>query len=190
MCLATETPVESPLASTSHTCLLQQMQSNPKKQDLSSPMVFSLSKRSCRDTVAEQALRKKRKLQKSVRIMECENELYYRPYDNDDLKGAWMQQSDFDDVKEGNRQTLKAVIKSCNELSELDPDEYCLRGLERHIETIFFKSTRGKGKSIVQRVLSDQVLKRDEESISEVYAVLSRSSTLRALDRACVDALR
>lgn len=121
--------------------------------------------------------------------MESENELYYRAYDNEDLKAAWMQQSDFVAVKEGNRHTLKAIIKACNELSEIDPLEHCMRGLERHIETIFFKSTREETKYIVRQVLRDQASLRDADSISTQYRMNSKPSTRQALQRACGDAL-
>ena len=146
-------------------------------------------------TIEEQPPTKKRKVSKKVRIVEQENELFYRPYDKEELKETWMSQSEFKAVKQGNRETLITILKSCGELSKVDAQEFCLRGLESHIEMFYTKRKRDGHKQAIKRVLADQELLRsmglsDPEMISQVYGELSRHATVRAINLAFVDALR
>ena len=168
----------------------------------------SLSERSFEETVkvvccrpreddllhSEQPPAKKRKQSKKVRIVEQENELYYRPYDKEEMKSAWMSDKDFRAIKEGNRETLITILKSCGEMSKVDANECCLRGLESHIEMFYTKSKRDGHKKIIQRVLADQKAMRafgvdNPEMLGKVYGELSQQATRRALNLALIDAL-
>ena len=147
------------------------------------------------EVVQEQPPAKKRKLAKKVRIVEQENELFYRPYYKEELKETWMSDSDFKAVKQGNRETLITILKACGEMSKVDAHEFCLRGLESHIEMFYTKRKRDGHKQAIKRVLADQNLLRsmglsDPEMISQVYGELSRHATVRAINLAFVDALR
>ena len=145
--------------------------------------------------LAEQPPTKKRKTNKKVRIMEQENELYYRPYDKEEIKEAWMSDNDFKAIKQGNRETLLTILKSYGEWSKIDANEVCLRGLECHIEMFYTKRKRDGHKQIIKRVLADQKLLRsmgvsDPEMLGQVYGELSRGAARRAVDLAFVDSLR
>lgn len=136
---------------------------------------------------------KKCKVDKKVRIVEEENELYFRAYDQEEIQEAWMSESDFDAIKQANRETLFKIIQSLGEISKVDAHEFCLRGLERHVEMFYMRRKRNN-KEIIQRVLADQMLLRslgitDSRMIGQVYGELSRHATRRALDLAFVDAL-
>uniref|UniRef100_A0A7S3P8P7 Uncharacterized protein n=1 Tax=Amphora coffeiformis TaxID=265554 RepID=A0A7S3P8P7_9STRA len=142
-----------------------------------------------------QPLTKKRKLAKKVRIVEEENKLFYRPYDREEMKSMWMSDADFKAIKRGNRETLIAILKACGEMEKVNAHEFCLRGLESHIEMFYTKSKRVAHKKAIKRVLDDQCAQRfcgieDPDSLSQVYSELSQHSTRRAIELAFVDSLR
>lgn len=159
-------------------------------------MSSKLHGRSAEDSsITEQPPTKKRRVNKKVRIAEEENELHYLPYDEDHKNRVWMQESDFTAIKQGNRQTLIEILQSYGEMSKIDASEFCLRGLEDHLEVFFLKQNPQKRKTVIQRVLADQNAQRangvrDPDMLSKVYGHLSQQATQRALELAYVDALR
>lgn len=139
--------------------------------------------------------KKQRVAKKTVRIVEQENELYYFPYDKEDTNNAWMQESDFSAIKQGNRQTILTILRLGGEMSKINVHDFCVRGLEDHIEMLVVRTKRDRRKKIINRVLSDQKTQRlvgvrDAEMLSKVYGHLCQYSTRRALELAYVDALR
>ena len=138
---------------------------------------------------------KKRKLAKRVRIVEEENQLFYRHYAREEMKSTWMSDADFKAIKHDNRETLITILKACGEMEKVNAHECCLRGLESHIEMFYTKSKRDAHKNAIKRVLEDQFTQRfrgieDPESLSQVYSELSQQSTRRAIELAFVDSLR
>ena len=144
---------------------------------------------------AEQPPAKKRKVGKRVRIAEQENEFFYRTYDPEEMKSAWMSENDFEEIRQRNRETLVTILKSLGEMSKVNAHEFCLRGLEIHIEMFYTKTGREEHKKVVQQVLENQKTLRsfgihDPETLGKVYAELSRRATRRALELAFIDAIR
>ena len=138
---------------------------------------------------------KKRKLTKRVRIVEEENELFDRPFVREEMKSTWMSDSDFKAIKQGNRECLIAILKACGEMEKVNAHEFCLRGLENHIEMFYTKEKRSAHKKVIKRVLDDQNAQRffgikDPDSIGQVYSELSQKATRRAIELAFVDSLR
>lgn len=183
--------------------LLDNMKHTPTSPDMLEPMLIETvpqkSKTRAREEEdidqVEPPTKKQRRVSKTVRFVEEENDLHYCFYDEDDKFSAWMQESDFSSIKQGNKETLIAILRSCGEMAKIDPSEVCLRGHEAHLEMYFFKAKRDMHKTVIRRVLLDQHEQRstgvtDPEMLSKVYGYLSQNATRRALELAFVDALR
>jgi hypothetical protein len=144
-------------------------------------------------------LEKKRKLKhkKSVRFADdsC-NQIFTRhPYGADDVSNAWMQVSDYQAIRDDNRNTLLELKRVKGHMSLLDDKQYCTQGLEEQISVLLFRNERGFHRKVVQCVIHElnaqqrQYLPFDiipqkhdiTDSIASLYSMLAKPFVQRAL---------
>ena len=134
---------------------------------------------------------------KRVRIAENCNQSHCIPaHDETEIGKRWMceNESDYSQIKQDICQTLRTFLKSWDDVSRLDVNECCLRGLEKHIEFLCTRTRQESHKDSVQVVLLDQTTMRtngsiDPEVLAETYRERTKQSKRRALQLAYVDAL-
>ncbi|KAL7581046.1 hypothetical protein ACA910_005850 [Epithemia clementina (nom. ined.)] len=134
------------------------------------------------------------KRRRCVDFDDLSTKVHYRSYDEGDLERCWIQQDEYKEIKEDTKRTLLAIKKSGGNLSSLDVQKHCLRGLEQSIATILFRADRRPHRRIVQRVLRVQQTQRmkgqsyDPSVIRTMYSMMTKHSVRRAIDLARIDA--
>jgi hypothetical protein len=107
----------------------------------------------------------------------------------------WYQREDFTCFRQERLQTMKALQMAQGETSSLDPDKYCLRGLEETVVSMspYARERRRQQTSIVRMVLEAQTEQRqkgvyDPENIKMLSMVLSKVARDRAVEIGRLDA--
>jgi hypothetical protein len=146
------------------------------------------------DFNSPKVMRKRPRVQKSVRFDEGRNMVCEIMVDQADLKRAWMQPEEYEAIRLGARYTILA-IKNAERGFGIDAiEDVCIRGLEGQILVYVYKTDRKKYRKQVQLVVDEHKFQRsqgfeNDESIRALYATLTRESLVRALDMAKVDEL-
>ncbi len=108
----------------------------------------------------------------------------------------WYQREDLLSFRQERLRTMKALQTAGGETSCLDPDKYCVRGLEDSFvvsTSSYARERRCQQTNIIRMVLEAQSEQRqmgvrDPESIKRLSMILSKVSRDRAVEIAKVDA--
>ena len=132
-------------------------------------------------------LKKRRLARKTVRFNETQNTYRSRHASADDLKNAWLQPADYRSIRSANRATILAISKVQGDISLLDANEFCVRGLEEQFVAFIFCMPRNRQRKFSKLVLEQQ---SDPDNLGQVSARLSRADVTKALKNATIDAFR
>mmetsp|Transcript_33101 Transcript_33101/g.49970 ORF Transcript_33101/g.49970 Transcript_33101/m.49970 type:complete len:155 (-) Transcript_33101:21-485(-) len=107
-------------------------------------------------------------------------------------RNVWYQRDDFISFYKEGMSTIKA-LKFPQNVSTLDPSEYCLRGLEKKISKSYEQQRRKYQSDTTQMILHAHALQRqtgkiEPEKIKTLSMMFSRRSRERALEIAEIDA--
>jgi hypothetical protein len=142
-------------------------------------------------------LRKRRKFshKKNVRFEESENEIFYLQYDHDeqDLKKSWIQQDEYQGIRNENRDTLLELKRVRGRVSQLNVDDFCIRGLEEQISIYLLRGERHRQRKFARRIVQFQNEQRrlgytDASALSAMCAVLAQPALRKATNLANMDA--
>lgn len=102
---------------------------------------------------------------------------------------VWYQEKDFAAFELENRKTISLLTK--HELCELDPEAYCIEGLEFRISTSIRRNHRIREKLIRKTILMQQHLQKrrgndDPERLKEISQLFSKSASYRAQIKAAM----
>lgn len=130
--------------------------------------------------------KRRRTIKKSVRFCEEMNTTQLRSLSDSDFKAAWMQLGDYQAIRGHVRNTLVAIKKG--KIHEVDNNQHCIQGLERHIDALLFRQGRSKQQRIVQGVLNEQRVQRasgitDPPTLNGLSMILTRDCRFSALQR-------
>ena len=143
---------------------------------------------------------------KSVCFQEDKNTIVLIERAPQDLQNSWLSQDDYKTIGQGNKETLIAITRAKGDLSYLNADRICPRGLEEYISQLLFPSdssdsncsssrsttTDNRVRKYVHMVLMQAQFQRkcgvnDPESLGRFAAYLSRDSCRKALRMAKMD---
>jgi hypothetical protein len=129
---------------------------------------------------------------KSVRIAENHNTVLFRHVLDSELKQAWYQSKDYNDFQRDSRGTLDAFHMAQGQLCRLDPQYYCLRGLEAHVSAGVLEQRQSRIRTNVQVVLDQQQFQRfhgikDPDMVANVSRMFSKNSRQHALSMGALD---
>lgn len=196
----------------SHACMIQDELDHLLKMPFSREMVpfdaqpslVSLSRMICLGkrngvngclSTLDMHCRKKQKIRKTVRFAE-ETDSIGSVYDlsEKELKNLWIQSNEYGAILDENHKTIATLSKANGDISILDNNEMCARGLEYQISYVMNNGNRTRYKNYVQQILLEQ------KNLYQIYGVanpqmlrvlsmaLSQRSRNRALYHASLDA--
>jgi len=136
---------------------------------------------------------KKRLRTKKVRFDDTKNTIKYRHLIKEDLKNAWMQEHEYQAIREENRQTILAIKAAEGQVSALDSQKFCVRGLEEQISFFLFQSERTRQRKLIRCIVQEQkTLKQmgcfDPKVLRALSMTLSRDARSKAIRLAFIDA--
>ena len=136
---------------------------------------------------------KKRLRTKKVRFDDTKNTVKYRHLIKEDLQNAWIQEDEYQAIREDNVQTILAVKAAKGKMSALDSQKFCIRGLEEQVSVFLFKSERTRQRSLIRRIVQEQnALKKmgcfDPNFLKGLSMTLSREARTKAVRLAFIDA--
>ena len=140
-----------------------------------------------------QQQKQKQKRIKRVRIAEHRNTVLFRHVPESELKqSCWYQSKDYADFKQQSRQTLDALQQADGNLSLLNANEHCIRGLEAHVSRDVLQLRQMRIRSTVQVVLDQQQVQRlhgikDPLLLGAVSMMFSKQSRQTALSMGALD---
>lgn len=102
----------------------------------------------------------KKSMKQTLRFAEERNKVHILPLSDGDFHDAWLQQQDYSLIREGIRETIRAVSEIRNG-SKVRTDECCIRGLELFVSVFLFNASTSKQQRIVRSILLEQ--KRGKE---------------------------
>jgi hypothetical protein len=140
--------------------------------------------------------RKRRKLlhKKKVRFEESKNETFHRPHhDEQDLRQSWIQQDEYQGIRNENRETLLELKRVRGRVSQLNVDHFCIRGLEEQISIYLLRGERHRQRMIARRIVQEQHEQRrlgytDASALSAMCTVLAQPALRKAANLANMDA--
>lgn len=160
-----------------------------------SPIYQQCGGRTLSSRVPSAPFRKRRKLshKKSVRFEESKNETFHRHHDEQDLKQSWIQQDEYQVIRNENRDTLLELKRVRGRVSQLNIDHFCIRGLEEQISIYLLRGERHRQRKIARRIVQEQHEQRrlgytDTSAISAMCTVLARPALRKAANLANMDA--
>ena len=132
------------------------------------------------------------KTRKAVRFAENRNTVLFRHVIESELKQSWYQPNDYGGFKKESKSTVEALRQAQGQLCQLDPQRYCIRGLEAHVNNQILQLRQTRIRSTVQVVLDQQRSQRmhgmkDENMIGAVSMMFSRQSRQHALSMGALD---
>jgi len=132
------------------------------------------------------------KPQKAVRIAEHRNTVLFRHVLESELEKSWYRSKDYSDFESANRTTLDAFNRAQGQLTMLDNEEYCIRGLEAHVSDAIRKLRQSRIISNKQVVLDQQKVQRfhgvqDPLMLASVSQIFSKQSRQQALSMGALD---
>lgn len=129
---------------------------------------------------------------KSVGFAEAANRVY--KIETNEAEQCWLQDEDYDEIKQDTRETLKEIISLGGRVSMMDEDRFCTRGLEGSIAKIFGNNNyhmSSKFQTVLLRKQANDVKKYgfvDPVSLSHISARHSKHDRTRAARLALLDA--
>lgn len=111
----------------------------------------------------------------------------------DDISLRWYQQTEYQEIKNENRETIREMQQSNGCEQCFDMEKYCTRGLEPLICALIFHIPANRQKKVVQAVLCMQQLMRqvkniDLELLRRASTTISKHDNICARNRATSDA--
>jgi hypothetical protein len=111
-----------------------------------------------------------------------------------DTDDCWLQESDYDEIKRENTETVEQIIKCQGRVSSIDHDKFCVRGLEGAIAKLIGNNNyhmTGKFRTVLLRKQESDVEKFgfiDSNSLSSMSQRHSQHDCSRAARLAQFDA--
>lgn len=142
-------------------------------------------------TKAISVIKKNRKAKKRVNFSGS-NKVTYRHVLKEELQQAWYSDSEYKNFHVDRVQTIRALRQAKGDLSALDGEQHCIRGLEMQATPEIFRF-RAKGiKSTIRKVLQQQKAQRefglkDDTSLGLVSVVYSKKARDFATALAAID---
>ena len=138
--------------------------------------------------------KKARMAKKGVRFQARTSTFVYGYVSKLELKQAWLQPSDTENIKQGIRRTVRALAESKGRVQDLDETEHCTRGLESGLSPSVGDLKKQWAKMTLQYVLDEQKLQKqqrtpDQEArLSAISQVCSQKAVRWAAQMAALDA--
>ena len=134
-----------------------------------------------------------KKNKKSVRFAEENNTIRTRHVSNDDLLNAWLQSHDYDQIKLNNRTSLLTLQSTNGDISNLDINTVCVRGLEKLISVYLFNGNHLSQQKHAKHILMQQQVEKslgisDPDGLRSLSVALSKADRARAVTIAKIDA--
>ena len=102
-----------------------------------------------------------------------------------DLKQAWLQKADIEVIKEGIRDTIRAIKAVNGKIHELDETNHCIRGIETGLSPIMGHLKKQWVQSTQKQVLDEQrrlrSQKKTEQQQEDHLSVISRECSQEAV---------
>jgi hypothetical protein len=140
------------------------------------------------------AKKRRRLAKKTVRFAEDRNSVRSRHVSTEDLNKSWLQPEEYEKIRENNWATLRAIKSVGGNVSGLDINKVCVRGLELIIGIVVFHSTsRRKQPEFAEKILIQHRVEKDlgfsdPDSLRILSQALSKADQARALKIASIDA--
>jgi hypothetical protein len=117
----------------------------------------------------------------------------FRHVTQQELKATWYQQDEFEDFKQECRKTARVYSKVQGDITQINPDKVCLRGLEQHLSRDLIASRKMTIINSIRMVLNEQKCQRSKGAanpfkLEEVSSTWSQYARTRAMTMADFDA--
>jgi hypothetical protein len=135
---------------------------------------------------------KRRKTKKSVHFGATTQGPSWHATKNDDQR-AWYYGAEYNGFKDECREVLRNVDAVKGDLTKIDGNKYCIRGLEDQVVPRVYHQRRKRKKCIIQMVLRQQDLHRqmgisNPQKLHTICELYSKQSKAWALELAALDA--
>jgi hypothetical protein len=138
----------------------------------------------------------RKRVKKTVRFADAV-EVAFRHVSKEELQQCWYSDEEFRAFVEDIRDTIRVyrgmgLGYNNSLLCMMDPNWYCVRGVEEHVMQGSFQIKKLKLLSNIRMILDQQAMQRnmgiyDPNALRMISMMCSRQSRLRALDRAALD---
>jgi hypothetical protein len=138
--------------------------------------------------------KKRRLAKKTVRFAEDRNTVRSRHVSTEDLNKSWLQPEEYEKIRENNWATLRAIKSVGGNVSGLDVNKVCVRGLELIFGVVVFNNTsQRKQPEFAEKILMQHRVEKDlgfsdPDSLRILSRALSKVDQARALKIASIDA--
>jgi hypothetical protein len=138
--------------------------------------------------------KKRRMAKKTVRFAEDRNTVRSRRASDDDLNTSWLQREEYEKIRADCWATVRAVQSVRGNITGLDVNKVCTRGLEKTICTLVFKGPGGnKRRKITKTILMQHQVEKDlgfsdPDCLRILSQALSKTDQETALIMASIDA--
>lgn len=146
--------------------------------------------------VGKKPLRKRQLKRKAVRFSGTnQSNIVQRNYnDADDKRRIWYQASDYAEVDQDNLKNIHALAAVQGDLVRLDPEEYCLRGLEMKTSQHINQLRRLRSRLSIRAVLDQQRIHRtmrivDPGSLRDISQRFTEQARIRAIELGTFDSI-
>jgi hypothetical protein len=121
------------------------------------------------------------------------NDVAFRHVTHEELMTTWYQPREYESFKKDCQRTAIEFRGAQGDITRLNPDKFCLRGLETQITRASIATRRMTIASSIHMVLHEQLSQRatgqsNPERIRQVFEVMSKSARMRAFTMAAFDA--
>jgi len=111
----------------------------------------------------------------------------------EEVQSTWNQPQDIQNIKEGIREAIRAVVCVQGNLSQIDASVHCFRGIETGICPTIGKMKKFWAKTTTQNVLDEQRMQRaagvfDMQRLGDISRMASEESIRAATAMASLDA--
>ncbi|CAB9524109.1 expressed unknown protein [Seminavis robusta] len=129
---------------------------------------------------------------KSVRFSDSDNKVKFRHVLKEELQMAWYRPEEYKVFHYDRLSTIQTLRSAKGDLSVLDPNEQCVRGLEMNATPEIFKYRAFGIKTTIRSVLQHQQVQRqiglkDPASLGMVSVVSSKAARHLAAALALID---
>ncbi|CAB9505713.1 expressed unknown protein [Seminavis robusta] len=129
---------------------------------------------------------------KSVRFSDSDNKVQFRHAPKEELQMAWYQPQEYKVFHYDRLSTIRTLRHAKGDLSVLDPNSQCVRGLEMNATPEIFKYRASGIKTTIRSVLQHQHVQRqiglkDPTSLGMVSMVKSTAARHLAAALALID---
>ena len=132
----------------------------------------------------------------AVRFASTKTVCYYRGQSKEERKKLWYQQKDYMSFDKDRRHTISAVHHVYGDLTWLDPEKYCILGLEQQLTREQMMDRKKRIVRYQRAVLEQQYYQRyvmgveDPHTLKDLSAMLSHQSLAKAHLRAVIQSGR